>query len=454
MKVAVIGAGFVGVSTAVVLSERGHDVFLVERDDARVAALAAGRLPFFEPGLEAALRAAREADRLHPTGDMRLVDGVDAVVLCVGTPSMPDGAVDLSQLAEAAGDLAPLVAEGPRDVLVVVKSTVPPGTTRKLVAPIVRDLADPGVTVHVAMAPEFLREGSALQDAREPDRVVLGLGDEAARDRAEALFAVPGRPTLVMSPDAAELVKYAANAMLATRIAFANELANLAETVGADVDEVMRAVGMDDRIGPHFLHAGLGFGGSCFPKDLRAIRAFATERGVDLGIIEAALENNDLQPLRAVDLLRAELGELEGRRVALLGLAFKPHTSDVRETRALPIYEALVESGVRVVCHDPVAGEEFQRLAPGPVRLALRVEDALKGADACILVTEWPEYRDVPAERFVALMRQPLVVDGRRALDRDALAAAGVRYRGIGVGQTVPAGTGRPVRTVPLPAEG
>jgi UDPglucose 6-dehydrogenase len=418
MNVTVIGGGFVGVTTAVVFAEWGHEVHLVEISSERREALQEARLPFYEEGLEPALQAAVESGWLMVASSLQEAPESDAVFLCVGTPSLPDGGADLSQLQQATRDV---VAWG-KTRLVVVKSTVPPGTTEKVVGPIVADAAG---KMSVAMNPEFLREGVALKDAREPDRVVLGVLDEAGEKVLKGLYAKLSCPMLVTQPSTAELIKYASNSMLATRIAFSNEIANLAEQVGVHVDDVMEGVGLDHRIGPHFLRAGAGFGGSCFPKDVKALRAAGLQHGV--------LQQNEEQPLVVVQRVDELVGGLEGKRVALLGLAFKSGTSDVRETRALPIHEGLRGAGAEVVSYDPKAGKEFLQLVPDAALVA-SVEEALDGADACVIQTEWPEFRDIPAQVFKDKMRRALVYDARRHLDANALREAGVEVYALGDG--------------------
>jgi UDPglucose 6-dehydrogenase len=426
MNVTVIGGGFVGVTTAVVFAEWGHEVHLVEISSERREALQEARLPFYEEGLEPALQAAVESGWLMVASSLQEAPESDAVFLCVGTPSLPDGGADLSQLQQATRDV---VAWG-KTRLVVVKSTVPPGTTEKVVGPIVADAAN---KMSVAMNPEFLREGVALKDAREPDRVVLGVTDEAGEKILKGLYKGVSCPVMVTAPSTAELIKYASNSMLATRIAFSNEIANLAEQVGVHVDDVMEGVGLDHRIGPHFLRAGAGFGGSCFPKDVKALRAAGLQYGVRLGILDAVLQQNEEQPLVVVERLDTLLGGLEGKRVALLGLAFKSGTSDVRETRALPIHEGLRGAGAQVVSYDPKAHGEFLQLVPDAT-IASSIEEALDGADACVIQTEWPEFRDISAELFKKKMRRALVYDARRHLDAQALREAGVEVYALGDG--------------------
>lgn len=430
MNVSVVGGGFVGVATAITLSEQGHAVAIVEADPVRASALAAGRAPFHEPGVNEALSSLLAAGRLALHDRFEAAPPADFVFLCVGTPERPDGSADLRQVASAAEQVGRASASWARAPVVVVKSTVPPGTTRDIVVPALRKSASRALA---AANPEFLREGSALADARAPDRIVVGAIEPEAEERLRGLFAGAG-VFLGTSAETAETIKYASNGLLATKIAFANELANFCETIGVNVDDVVRGVGLDRRIGPHFLHAGVGFGGSCFPKDLAALRALAAQRGVRLGVVDAVLASNDTQPRRVVDLARESLGGLAGRRIALLGLAFKPHTSDVRETRALPIWRALVAEGADVIAYDPVAGEEFRALEP-KARLAPDLETALAGADAAILQTEWPEFRALMEEPTTARMRRRIIVDGRRLLDPVAARRVGLQVVALGDGR-------------------
>lgn len=432
MDILVVGGGFVGLTTAVVLAERGNGVTVVENDLVRYNELCAGRPPFYEPGLADAMGVvvgSRSLQFLRRVGD---AESVDIVILAVGTPQDVDGSADLTCLVDATEEIAALQTKTGKRLIVAVKSTVPPGTTSGVVAQILSASSTSGSSSAVAAVPEFLREGSALQDARKPDRVVIGAEDDATAELLSFIFDAGG-PVLKTDPTTAETIKYASNAMLATRIAFANEIANLSECLGIDVDTVMEGVGLDRRIGPSFLRAGPGFGGSCFPKDLHALRYLGRQSGVSLRILDAVLRNNEEQPLRAIDLVRQEIGGLEGKKIALLGLAFKPHTSDVRDTRALPIYNALIEAGALVSCHDPIAGAEFRQLVPNAEIMA-NLSAALKDADACIIQTEWPEYRELKPMAIIKHMRKPIVIDCRRHLDAQKLQAAGVTIRAMGCG--------------------
>jgi UDPglucose 6-dehydrogenase len=445
-QLCIVGTGYVGLVTAVAFAKHGNPVRCVDVDEGRVRAVAAGRPPFFEPGLERELTRLVKRGLITASTDAKAaVAGADATFLCVGTPSSASGAFDLSQLEAAARSVGSAMrhAKGGRPHVVVTKSTVTPTANRTVVLPSLEAASRMGAPADFSLAvnPEFLREGSALADASSPARIVVGTmeGDTRAWRLLSELYRPFRSPIMRTSMEGAELVKLASNALLATKVAFANEVANLSAAVGTDGREVLTGVGMDPRLGPHFLRAGAGFGGSCFPKDLRALVEFAARKGMPFIIPKAALAQNDWQPLVVVDLVRRALGEdLDGKRIALLGLAFKAGTDDVRETRALPIYRALTAAGARVICHDPRAGPAFIEIARGEgmpePRLARDLKDAIRGADAAVLQAEWPEYKELRPARLRALMnRPPVVVDGRRMLDPKSLRAGGVRYYAIGL---------------------
>ncbi|HLE47614.1 MAG TPA: UDP-glucose/GDP-mannose dehydrogenase family protein [Candidatus Thermoplasmatota archaeon] len=436
MHCVVAGAGYVGVTTALVLVEKGHTVLLVDIDEARAHRIANAEMPFIEPGCDAALKSARASGRLSTGTDLAAAcASTDVVFVCVGTPSRPNGDADLSFVKDAAKMVGQGFRRANAEPLVVMKSTVPPGTTRELLVPEIERASrkKDGQGFHGLSNPEFLREGKALEDSRNPDRLVVGASNPHAADRLVQLWGYPGVPTVRTDPTTAEFIKYAANAFLATKVSFANEMANLSSRVGVDVYDVMHGIGLDRRIGEAFLRAGAGFGGSCFPKDVRALERFAKKQGVPLRIPRAVLEINEAQPKEVVDLADRALGGLSGKSVALLGLAFKPDTDDVRETRALPIYDELVARGAKVTCWDPAALSNFKRLVNGKNLVATTdLREALRGKDVAILQTEWPQLRELPAAEWKTLMRHALVVDGRRAADGPALEAAGVRYHAIG----------------------
>ncbi|HVL88279.1 MAG TPA: UDP-glucose/GDP-mannose dehydrogenase family protein [Candidatus Thermoplasmatota archaeon] len=441
MRIAIVGAGYVGTCTGVAFAEQGHDVVLVDADPSRVAALAAARPPFHEPGLPEALASLARSKRLTATTQLpAAVRGADAVFLCVGTPSRKDGSLDDRFVRQAARQVGEAVARArPPGPLVVVKSTVLPGTTDGVVRKELERASGlrAGSRFALAANPEFLREGAALADARAPDRVVVGGVDDTSTRRALALYETLDCPKVAVDARTAEMIKYASNAMLAARVALVNEIANLCAASGIDVEDVARGVGLDSRIGPHFLRAGAGFGGSCFPKDVRALAAAARKARRPAPVLQAVLAQNKAQPLEVVRLAKQALGALRGKRIALLGLAFKPDTDDVRETRALPIWRALVRAGAKVACYDPVAGENFRRLAGRRVVLAASLTEAIDGADAAVIQAEWPQFRLLAAPEWARRMRRPLVIDGRRSVDARRLRAAGVEYLAVGLGRRV-----------------
>lgn len=444
MRIAVLGAGYVGSCTAAVFAEQGFPVILADPDPRRAEAVGQGRAPAYEPGLDEALGAAVRAGRLTATTDpVEAARGADLTFLCVGTPPRKDGGQEHKFLKAASQQVGQALRGGQRWHTVVVKSTVLPGTTERVVLPALRKASglEPGQGFGLAVNPEFLREGSALADARAPDRIVVGAYDPRSAAAVWDLYDGIEAPRLSTDLRTAEMIKMASNAFLAAKVGLANEVANLCAASGVDVYEVMKGVGLDARIGPQFLRAGAGFGGSCFPKDVMALRHLAQEAKVPGRILDAVLKGNAAQPGEVVRLAKQALGTLRGKRIALLGLAFKPDTDDVRETRALPIWEGLRKAGAAVVCYDPRAGPNFQRLAKG-AKLAATLEEALDGADCAIVQTEWQEFKDLKPEAFAKRMRRPLVVDGRRTWEPGFLPAGGVEYRAVGLGRTGPGSGG------------
>lgn len=430
-RMAVIGLGYAGVTAAVCLARLGHRVTGYDIDPHHVADLAAARMPIREEGLDTALAEGLANGRLHFVADLpEAIDGANLIFLCTGTPQGPDGRPDLSQLFAAVD--AVLTAGPDPDAVLVVKSTVPPGTTRLVQA---RLATSRSTFVHVASNPEFLREGVAVHDFLHPARVVIGTDSPVARERLEALYAPLGAPFINTDPTSAELVKYGSNAFLAMKISFINALADLCEHTGADIDTVAVGVGLDPRIGRAFLRAGAGYGGSCLPKDVAGLIHVLQEHDADPGLFAAVQAVNLRRVDRLMDKLRRHLPTLSGARVAILGLAFKPGTDDVREAPSGRLVVALLEAGANLQLHDPWATANFQRLFPAdPQRLGYFPDprEALQGADAAILMTEWPEYRQVDAGDFTRHMRRPVLVDGRNLFDPEPLVAGGVAYEGIG----------------------
>ena len=422
----IVGLGPVGLTTGVAFATQGHRVLGVDIDADRRGAVARGTPPFYEKGLDRALKAALRGKRFA------VVDALDEalrpsafVFLAVGTPPRPDGTMDDAPLREAVKSLAAAWTDGKKRT-VVVKSTVLPGTTDRVVRPI---LVGAQVPFRLAMNPEFLREGRALEDALKPDRIVVGADDPATARSVKALYRSAEGPALLTDLKTAEAVKYATNSFLAMKVAYADELANLCQAFGVSYDEVHRGMALDPRINPRFLVPGVGFGGSCFPKDVRALVAGAREHGTSAPLLEAVLAQNEVQYRRAIELLEEELGDLRGRQIALLGLAFKGDTDDLRETRAVPIAKALLGKGALVVGYDPMAGPGFARLVP-EVKVVESVADALQGADGAILQADWPAFSRLTAKDFLGTMATPVVVDGRRILDPKK--TRGLRFRRIG----------------------
>jgi UDPglucose 6-dehydrogenase len=433
MKIAMVGTGYVGLVSGVCLSDFGHEVVCVDRDAAKIARLRAGEVPIYEPGLQSLMARNIAAGRLGFTTDLAAaVAEARAVFIAVGTPSRRgDGHADLSHVFAAAEEIARAL-RGP--AVVVTKSTVPVGTNRSI-AEILRR-AGPAAEVDVASNPEFLREGAAIDDFMRPDRIVVGVDS----DRARAVMAEVYRPLylrdfpiVVTDLETAEMIKYAANAFLATKITFINEIATLCERVGADVKAVAHGMGLDGRIGNKFLHAGPGYGGSCFPKDTRALARIGQDHGVALRITEAVIEVNEAVKRRMIDKI-VDLcgGRVAGRRIAVLGVTFKPNTDDMREAPALTIVPALVGQGAEVVVVDPQGRREGEALMPG-VRWEGDPYAAATGADALVILTEWNEFRALDLPRLAGVMAVPRMADLRNVYARaDALAAGFVDYTGVG----------------------
>ena len=432
MRVAMIGAGYVGLVSATCFSEFGFSVTCVDAEPERIAALRAGRVPIYEPGLEALLAANVAAGRLSFTEDIAdAVSAADVVMLAVGTPSRRgDGHADLSFVFEAARQVADAL-DG--YTVVATKSTVPVGTGREI-ARIIRERR-PDAAFDVVSNPEFLREGSAIGDFMRPDRVVVGVESERAQAVMRALYRplfLIETPVLFTTLETAELIKYAANCFLATKITFINEIADLCERLGADVQDVAKGIGLDGRIGRYFLHAGPGFGGSCFPKDAAAFARIAEEAGAPSAIIEAVLRQNTARKAAMVDkIVQACGGSVAGKTVAVLGVTFKPNTDDVRESPSLVILPGLMEQGAEVRAFDPAGMAEARALLDGVVWCNDSYE-AMAGADALVILTEWNEFRALDLERARSQLRTPLVVDLRNIYEPAEMASAGLRYVSIG----------------------
>jgi len=434
MRIAMIGTGYVGLVSGACFADFGHQVTCVDKDADKIAALNAGRMPIWEPGLEALVKANAARGRLRFTTDVASgVTGAEAVFIAVGTPARRgDGQADLTFVYAAVRELAPLIADG---AVVVTKSTVPVGTGDR----IVEILAEEGVErASVASNPEFLREGAAIRDFKIPDRIVVGAEDEHAREVLREVYRplfLNQAPILFTGRRTAELIKYAANAFLAVKISFINEIADLCEAVGADVQDVARGIGLDNRIGGKFLHPGPGYGGSCFPKDTLALLKTAEEAGVAQRIVSAVVDVNDRRKASmAARVTTAMGGSLKGKRIAVLGLSFKPNTDDMRDAPSLPLIQGLLDGGAEVVAFDPVAIEQARAVLPA-ITFAEDAHGAAKEADALVIVTEWDEFRALDLEELAAVMRGKVLVDLRNVYDRDEAQRAGLDYFGIGRGQ-------------------
>jgi UDPglucose 6-dehydrogenase len=441
MKIAVIGTGYVGLVTGACFAEMGNRVVCVDIDAAKVARMSTGEIPIYEPGLEAVVTANVADGRLGFTTDLATaIEGAVAVFIAVGTPQGEDGSADLQYVLAAAAQIGECLSTY---TVIVNKSTVPVGTADKVRDVISASLARRGVDVafDVVSNPEFLKEGSAVKDFMSPDRIIVGTDSEPARELMRELYRTFMRTNdrlMFMGVRDAELTKYAANAMLATKISFINEVANIAERVGADIENVRLGIGADQRIGHHFIYPGCGYGGSCFPKDVKALTRIAEDNGLEPVLLNAVEQRNHRQKQVLFEKLsRFFDGELAGREIAIWGLAFKPGTDDLREASSLVLIRLLMEAGATVRAHDPVAMAAAEReLAEwrdaGRLRFVADQYDALDGADALVLVTEWKQYRQPDFDRVKQLLRTPVILDGRNQYSAQRLRGSGLLYSGIG----------------------
>jgi UDPglucose 6-dehydrogenase len=433
MKIAIIGTGYVGLVSGTCFSEFGHDVVCVDKDEKKIEALKNGKIPIYEPGLDELVKSNVDAKRLSFTLDMsEAVKGADAVFIAVGTPSSRrgDGYADLSYVYSAAKEVAPYLA---KYAVVVDKSTVPVGTARQVKRIILE--ANPEAQFDVASNPEFLREGAAISDFMRPDRVVIGVETEKAEEILRQIYKplyLIETPMVVTNLETAELIKYASNAFLAVKISYINDMADLCEKVGADVVDLARGMGLDGRIGKKFLHAGPGYGGSCFPKDTLALAKTAQEHGSSLRIVESAIEINSAQKARMVQKIRQALGGSEaGKTVACLGLTFKPETDDMRDAQSLSILPALFDKGAKIKAHDPHGKEEAKKMMP-ELECGNDPYEICEGADAIIIMTEWNEYRALDLDRIKKLMKGNVFIDLRNIYEPKTVLEKGFEYFGVG----------------------
>ena len=432
MKIAVVGTGYVGLVVGACLAENGSTVICVDTDQSKIETLNAGKMTIYEPGLEEMVRRNRSIERLSFTTDLAAaVKASEVVFIAVGTPPGEDGSADLKHVLGVARDVGRAMN---KYTVVVDKSTVPVGTAKN-----VREAIAPETThaFSVVSNPEFLKQGAAIEDFMKPDRVVVGVEQEDHRAAAfmrelYGPFTRTGAPIMVMDTASAELCKYAANSILATRISFMNEIANVCELVGADVDQVRKAIGADRRIGSSFLFPGIGYGGSCFPKDTKALLKASQNKGYDFKILRAVEAVNDQQKSRLFEKMKSHFTSLKGRTIALWGLAFKPRTDDMREAPAIAMIEQLLAAGAVVRAYDPEAGETARRLFDSRIALSEKSYDALNGADALAIVTEWNEFREPDFDKMRRLMRSPVVFDGRNIYSPEHMRALGFTYFSIG----------------------
>jgi len=429
-KITVIGVGYVGLVTGACFADLGDRVTALDIDEARVAGLRRGEMPIYEPGLEELVARNVDSGRLSFTSSYEeALDGAEFAFIAVGTPSGVDGEADLQHVravAEAVG------RKMKQPLILINKSTVPVGTG-DWVADIIRANQPKPIPFSVVSCPEFLREGSAIGDFMNPARTVLGSLDPEAAEKVAQLHLPLRAPIVVTDLRTAEMIKYASNAFLATKISFINEIANICEALGADVKEVATGMGYDPRIGRHFLDAGMGYGGSCFPKDVKALAYMAAEKGRHPQLLQAVMEINADSRRQLVEKVQALVGELKGKTIGLLGLTFKPNTDDLREAPALEVAQRLLEAGARVRAYDPVGMPHAAQLMPA-LQMASDSYDLAKGCDAVMLCTEWNEFKALDLERLRAAMKQPVLVDGRNVYDPVVMASLGFRYRGVGRG--------------------
>jgi len=424
-RISIFGVGYVGLCTAVCFANKGFKVFSITTTPEKAEKINSGNPIIYEPGLEKMLKKALKKKLFYCTIDYEYaIANSDISFIAVGTPSLPDGSIDLSQIKSVSKNIGEALKEKKDYHLIVVKSTVVPSTSEKIVKKIIEEESNKkcGKDFGLCMNPEFLREGEAIYDTLNPDRIVIGGYDKKSINTLEKIYKkfygkkLP--PIIKTNLSTAELIKYASNAFLAMKISFINTIANICEKIpGADVVEVAKGIGLDKRIGPYFLNAGLGYGGSCFPKDVKALIAFSKELGYDPLLIESVEEVNKNQPYKAIELAKKLIGNLENKRIAILGLAFKPNTDDMREAVSIKIINKLLEEKAEIIAYDPMAIENARKIFGEKIKYASSAIDCIKNADCCIIVTEWNEFKKIKPETFIKYMKNPAIVDGRRIYD-------------------------------------
>jgi len=431
MKIAVVGTGYVGLVTGTCFAETGNHVTCVDINEEKVKQMQAGIIPIYEPGLEDLFKRNTEEGRLDFTTSLKEgIAGAKVIFLALPTPPGADGSADLKYILQVADDLGPLLSEY---AVIIDKSTVPVGTSEKVHAAIAKRAK---VDFDVVSNPEFLREGVAVEDFMKPDRVVIGTQSERAKDLMSRLYAPlvrQGNPIIFMDERSAELTKYAANAFLATKITFMNEIANLCELVGANVDEVRKGIGTDSRIGKRFLFAGIGYGGSCFPKDVQALAKTSTENDYEFKILDSVMKVNENQKTKLIPQIQKHFkGDLQGKKIAMWGLAFKPYTDDIREAPSLYNIDALLGLGASVSAYDPEAMGHVKNILGDKITFTKNPYEALEGADALLIVTEWPQFRTPDFDRMDSLLKNKVIFDGRNLYELNQMAELGYTYYSIG----------------------
>ena len=432
MNIAVIGTGYVGTTTSVALGLSGHNVFAIDNDAEKVKKLKQGNLPFYEEGIEELLKNLSSNGKLSFTTQLdECIDKCSILFITVGTPSLLDGQADLSYVEEVARKIGNLMNEYK---VIVIKSTVPVGTSTKIKKIILNELTKRNLKISYDLIsnPEFLREGKALYDTLHPDRIVIGCETKEAQKIMKQLYENASSNILFTTPIDAEMIKYASNAFLATKISFINEMARFCERIGANVNEVAKGMGMDSRIGPQFLHAGIGYGGSCFPKDISALLALASEHNISLNILQAVSFVNQTQAEWFLEKVKKALGKLSGKRIAILGLTFKPQTDDIREAPSLRIIENLLQNTAFITAYDPQGIEHVKKIYPS-IDYTSNPLEALKEADAVLIVTEWKEIIDIDWKAAINIVSAPLVFDGRNVLNASVMKQLGYHYVGVGM---------------------
>ncbi|MFA5771225.1 MAG: UDP-glucose/GDP-mannose dehydrogenase family protein [Thermoplasmata archaeon] len=430
--ISIVGAGYVGLVTAITFTKHKHTVTCIDISKEKVVSINSKKPPFYEENLEKALVAAIESKRLTATTSFDAIRKTDLTFICVETPSLKDGGQNLSIIGKATSDVGKSLREKKGYHLVVVKSSVTPTTTKEHLIPILERSSGKtvGKDVGICVNPEFLREGSALQDSFNPDRIVIGGFDKKSGNLLKNLYKKFSCPKIVVDLATAEMIKYASNSFLALKITYANEIANMCEKFGIDAEKVLDAVALDSRINPHFLKFGCGFGGSCFPKDLKALIHASEKYGCKSDIFRSVLKLNERQPLRLVEMLKNEIPNLKNSKVAVLGLSFKGNTNDVRESRAIPIISALIKEGAHVIAYDPVAMPNMKKIFK-EIKYVDSIDDALDGADACIVQNDWEIFEELNSKNFNKMAKK-IVIDGRRVLDRKKI-GEDVKYYAIGL---------------------